>query len=120
MNEETTCSRDSSCGSARSSVAVSIAGAGAAFTGEVTAALCATTHNEQCEAGDVCPATASCTWTACTNPKPAITRAKNTAVHFWNSWLLNWCFRLITTTVLVSVSELDARRELSEAETGSD
>lgn len=51
MNEEATRSRDWSCGSERTNVADSRTGAGAALAGVMTAALCATTHNEQCEAG---------------------------------------------------------------------
>lgn len=61
MNEETTCSRDCNCGSDTARKADSRTGACVMLTGVITAALCATTHNEQCEAGEVCPARVS--WT---------------------------------------------------------
>lgn len=59
MKEETTRSRDSSCGSQVTSSADSRIGAGAALVGVTTAALWATTHNEQCEAGELSPAKTS-------------------------------------------------------------
>lgn len=84
MNEETIWRRDRNCGSETTSTADSTGGAGATLAGVMTAALRATTHNGQCEVGDACPATAACTCTACTKPKPAITSTKNTADHFWS------------------------------------
>ena len=51
MYEEVTCNLDCSCGSRTATCADDWIGAGAELTGVTIAALCATTHNEQCEAG---------------------------------------------------------------------
>jgi hypothetical protein len=52
MYEVVTCSRDCSCGSRTTIGEDDWIGAGAELTGVTIAALCATTHNEQCEAGE--------------------------------------------------------------------
>ena len=91
MNEEATSRWDRNCGSETATAADVTTGAIATLTRVTTAALCATTHKEQCDAGDVCFARTSCTCTACTTPKPAITNTKNAAVNLRSMRRFNWC-----------------------------
>ena len=91
------CSCDRSCDSATASCADSQTCAGATLVGVINAALWATTHNEQCEAGDEdCPAKASCTCTACTKPKPIISNTKSTARHCCSRERSDWRSGFIT------------------------
>ncbi len=52
MYEEATCNRDSSCGSLAANTVAATAGKGATAAGLISTALCATTHNEQCDVGE--------------------------------------------------------------------
>jgi len=61
MNEAPISRRDVSCGWERSCSEAFTTGTGGELSGVITAALCATTQNEQCEAGELCRPRASCT-----------------------------------------------------------
>ena len=90
MNVEGTSKRERRCGCAVVETVKSLTGSGAERAAVTTAGLWEMAQSAQCVCAVSCGANSWCRWMASTNPRLAISRARDPATHNRHQPLSNW------------------------------